>query len=146
MSVEQDTEAARWQARIEQIITSHGLTPCDPSGNESGDPLDWTDGQVTHALHDAHAKGALEFARAILHGDEKHRAWLLRAAEEFAEDGQPSAPVAESEDERLRIVLSLIQTICRIQADLRELKGQPPVKTFERIQEIVQLTLDGAPL
>lgn len=34
----------------------------------------------------ADRKSAVEvraFAKAILHGDEKHRAWLLRAAEQF---------------------------------------------------------------
>lgn len=27
------------------------------------------------------------FVRAILHGDDKHRAWLLAAAEQFIKDG-----------------------------------------------------------
>lgn len=55
---EADKEAARWQQRIEETIRKAGLTPCDPSGNESGDPLDWSDDQIHHALEDAFEKGA----------------------------------------------------------------------------------------
>lgn len=32
-----------------------------------------------------------EFARAILHGDDEHRAWLLEAAEEFVIGNPPPA-------------------------------------------------------
>lgn len=46
-----DEEAARWQQRIEETIRRHGLVPADCSGNDSGDPLDWTDNQVSAALY-----------------------------------------------------------------------------------------------
>jgi hypothetical protein len=46
----EDKEAARWQDRIAETIRRAGLEPCDASGNESGDPLDWTDTQVGAAL------------------------------------------------------------------------------------------------
>ena len=46
----EDVEASRWQERIAATITAAGLTPIDASGNESGDPLDWTDDQVRAAL------------------------------------------------------------------------------------------------
>jgi hypothetical protein len=53
---EADREAARWQVRIQETIESRGLDygvrPIDASGNESGDPLDWTDDQVGAALND----------------------------------------------------------------------------------------------
>lgn len=91
-----EEEAKRWQDRIVATIGSHGLIPTDCSGNESGDPLDWTDGQVSAALFDARTKGVLEFARAILHGSEAHRAWLLRASEEFANDGCVTAPSVDA--------------------------------------------------
>lgn len=58
--------------------------------------MDWTDGQVSAALFDARTKGVLEFARAILHGSEVHRAWLLRASEEFANDGCVTAPSVDA--------------------------------------------------
>jgi hypothetical protein len=45
-----DEEAARWQDRIAATITSYGLEPRDCSGSESGDPLDWSDGQIGWAL------------------------------------------------------------------------------------------------
>lgn len=48
----EDEEAARWQERIEQTIRRVGITPCDASGCDSGDPLDWTDTQVAHALNE----------------------------------------------------------------------------------------------
>jgi hypothetical protein len=48
----EDEEAARWQERIEQTIRRAGLEPCDASGCDSGDPLDWTDTQVGHALNE----------------------------------------------------------------------------------------------
>ena len=42
-------EQARWQLRIAEEITRAGLTPFDASGNESGDPLDFTADQVRAA-------------------------------------------------------------------------------------------------
>jgi hypothetical protein len=53
---EADNEVDRWQTRIENTITLAGLEPFDASGNDSGDPLDWTDDQVSRALSDARAK------------------------------------------------------------------------------------------
>jgi hypothetical protein len=88
----EDKESARWQDRIAATITSHGLTPADCSGNESGKPLDWTDWQVSKALNEARTKGVLEFAKAILHGDKKHQAWLLLAARDFAGGWEMSPP------------------------------------------------------
>ncbi len=46
----EDAEASRWQERIAATITAAGLTPIDASGNESGDPVDFTDDQVKEAL------------------------------------------------------------------------------------------------
>lgn len=45
----EDAEQARWQRRIERVIASYAQ-PFDASGNESGDPLDFTADQVEHAL------------------------------------------------------------------------------------------------
>jgi len=45
-----DAEAERWQDRLEEIIRLAGLTPFDASGNESGDPLDYTSDQVRMAF------------------------------------------------------------------------------------------------
>ena len=45
-----DKEATRWQERIADTIKRNGLEPFDASGNESGDPLDYTNDQVHHAL------------------------------------------------------------------------------------------------
>lgn len=47
----EDQEAARWQERIAATIQRvTGVEAIDASGNESGDPLDWTDDQVAAAL------------------------------------------------------------------------------------------------
>lgn len=46
----EDAEATRWQERIAETIRAAGLEPIDASGNESGDPLDWTNDQVHAAL------------------------------------------------------------------------------------------------
>lgn len=35
------------------------------------------------AADDSHSIGIRAFARAILHGDEKHQAWLIDAADKF---------------------------------------------------------------
>lgn len=43
-------EISRWQARIEEVITRAGLLPYDASGNESGDPLDYSADQIEVAL------------------------------------------------------------------------------------------------
>jgi hypothetical protein len=48
----EDEEGARWQERIEQTIRRAGLMPCDASGCDSGDPLDWSDTQIGHALNE----------------------------------------------------------------------------------------------
>lgn len=53
---EADVEAARWQERIAETITRADLEPFDASGNESGDPLDWTNDQVRHALAEMQEK------------------------------------------------------------------------------------------
>ena len=53
VEAEQDAEAARWQDRIATVIVNAGLTLIDPSGNESGDPVDWTADQVGAALMEA---------------------------------------------------------------------------------------------
>ena len=53
LMAEADKEAARWQERISALIVDAGLTLIDPSGNESGDPLDWTADQVAAALGEA---------------------------------------------------------------------------------------------
>lgn len=52
-SKREDAEASRWQERIAETIERAGLDPWDASGNDSGDPLDWTDDQVGHAIRDA---------------------------------------------------------------------------------------------
>lgn len=43
-------EISRWQARIEEVITRAGILPYDASGNESGDPLDYSADQIEVAL------------------------------------------------------------------------------------------------
>ncbi len=63
--VDADAEAARWQRRIAETIRAHGIAPCDASGNESGDPLDWSNDQIWHAL-DALEVRAEEWALAGL--------------------------------------------------------------------------------
>lgn len=45
------------------------------------------------ACEDSHSIGIRAFARAILHGDEKHRAWLIDAADKFiAGEPLPATP------------------------------------------------------
>ena len=56
----EDEEAARWQTRIAETIRAAGLEPIDASGNDSGDPLDWTDDQVRAALDAAYERGRAE--------------------------------------------------------------------------------------
>ena len=58
LMAEAEKEEVRWQERIAAVITSAGLTPIDASGNESGDPLDWTADQVGAALGEAMAADA----------------------------------------------------------------------------------------
>lgn len=55
LMAEAEKEEVRWQERIAAVITSAGLTPIDASGNESGDPLDWTADQVAAALGELNA-------------------------------------------------------------------------------------------
>jgi hypothetical protein len=45
-----DEENSRWQDRIATTIRAAGIEPLDASGNESGDPLDWTNDQIHAAL------------------------------------------------------------------------------------------------
>jgi hypothetical protein len=59
-----DAEAARWQTRIAETISGAGLKPFDASGCDSGDPLDWTDEQVRHAL--ASQQEEIDALRAIV--------------------------------------------------------------------------------
>jgi hypothetical protein len=58
----QEEEAARWQERIAASILAAGLTPFNAIGNDSGDPLDFTDDQVREAL--ARLNNLLEVADA----------------------------------------------------------------------------------
>lgn len=57
-------EQGRWQKRIEEVISMAGLEPCDASGNESGDPLDYSADQIesalSRALHPEEADAATE--------------------------------------------------------------------------------------
>ena len=59
LMAEAEKEEVRWQERIAAVITSAGLTPIDASGNESGDPLDWTADQVAAADESRAHDGAL---------------------------------------------------------------------------------------
>lgn len=43
---------------------------------------------TTKAIHPIAAKAVREFAKAILHGNARHKAWLIMAAERFVE-GKP---------------------------------------------------------
>lgn len=61
-----DDEAVRWQGRIEESIRSVGLEPQDASGNESGDPLDYSDDQVRMALRDADERAEERTAKRII--------------------------------------------------------------------------------
>lgn len=45
-----EKEVVRWQERIEDTLRRLGIEPFDASGNESGDPLDFTDDQIRHAI------------------------------------------------------------------------------------------------
>ena len=67
-------EQGRWQKRIEKVISEAGFEPCDASGNESGDPLDYSADQIesalTHALHLEEADAATEAVR-----EAKERLW-----------------------------------------------------------------------
>lgn len=67
-------EQGRWQKRIENVISEAGFEPCDASGNESGDPLDYSADQIesalTHALHLEEADAATEAVR-----EAKERLW-----------------------------------------------------------------------
>ena len=45
-----DLEHSRVQVRVEKCIRRAGLDPSDCSGNESGDPLDYTSDQIDRAL------------------------------------------------------------------------------------------------
>ena len=47
--------------------------------------------RLSTALRKAKADGVKEFALAVLHGDDIHRAWLIEAAECFT-NGQPLPP------------------------------------------------------
>lgn len=61
-----EDEQVRWQHRIEEAIRSVGLEPRDASGNESGDPLDYSDDQIRMALHDADERAEERTAKRII--------------------------------------------------------------------------------
>jgi hypothetical protein len=61
-----EDEQVRWQERIVEAIKSAGLEPRDASGNESGDPLDFTDDQVRMALRDADERAEERTAARII--------------------------------------------------------------------------------
>jgi len=50
------------------------------------------------------------------------------------------------EVERLRLVLGLIQTVAHGVALVRASKGEPAVAALDNIQDIIEMTLGGAPL
>ncbi len=90
-------EQSRWQKRIEEVISRAGLEPCDASGNESGDPLDYSADQIesalAHALHPEEADAATEAVRIITAERERdaavarlNEAEELRPASEWHED------------------------------------------------------------
>ena len=61
-----EDEQVRWQERIVEAIKSAGLEPFDASGNESGDPLDFTDDQVRAAIRDADERAEERTAKRII--------------------------------------------------------------------------------
>lgn len=111
-----DEEAARWQDRIADTIISFGLEPADCSGNESGDALDWTDGQVRAAIGEHARDEVLRFARLILHGDDGHRVWLLDAAGRFG-DGEDELPAASTGEDDLAPARETIASVSAILTD-----------------------------
>jgi hypothetical protein len=50
------------------------------------------------------------------------------------------------EVERLRLVLQGIGTVCRVVSEVRASKGEPAVSALDNIQDVVEMTLGGAPL
>jgi len=62
LMAEAEKEEVRWQERIAASILAAGLTPFNAIGNDSGDPLDFTDDQVREAL--ARLNNLLEVADA----------------------------------------------------------------------------------
>lgn len=50
------------------------------------------------------------------------------------------------EVERLRLVLGLIQTVAHGVALVRASKGEPAVSALDNIQDVIEMTLGGAPL
>lgn len=80
-----DAEAKRWGDRLNWI---HLRYEVDGSGTESGDPLDVIEAEIKQALTREGAEQVTAFANAVLHGDDKHKAWLREAAQCFI-DGRP---------------------------------------------------------
>jgi hypothetical protein len=76
------------------------------------------------------------------------------AAEEQVQNSQTNAGNevagllldACDEIERLRLVLQSIGTVCRVVSEVRASKGEPPVSALGNIQDVVEMTLGGAPL
>jgi uncharacterized protein (DUF111 family) len=50
------------------------------------------------------------------------------------------------EIERLRLVLGLLQTVTHGVVLVRAAKGEPPVPALDNIQDVIEMTLGGAPL
>jgi hypothetical protein len=50
------------------------------------------------------------------------------------------------EIERLRLVLQSIGTVCRVVSEVRASKGESPVSALSNLQDVVEMTLGGAPL
>jgi hypothetical protein len=127
-----DSEAARWQRRIEDTIARAGLEPFDASGNESGDPLDWTDDQVGHAL---------ETLREELSGCEGK----YMAQRALKEEAQAERDQLRAEVERLRDILRAHEEDMNL--TLEELAGKANELQVERDQlraEVERLRQFGA--
>lgn len=85
-----------------------------------------------------------EFAKAIAHGDEDHRAWLAVAAVAFCQGKTIPAPVGREPDERLRAAIEALYFAAhwspdrecdagQMWADLRDAAGIAPGQTATRL-------------
>ena len=93
MTHEEEDEQVRWQERIVEAIKAAGLEPFDASGNESGDPLDFTDDQVRAALRDADERAEERTAARIIK-------WLTELEPDEMPDGKSVLQRLESGDWR----------------------------------------------
>lgn len=101
----EDAEHIRWQERLHKTVSDFVDDGFDPSGNESGDPLDFTDDLIGHALAvlEEHAIDAKADLAAKTAEAERYR----EALEKVDVLSQASLPLYDSDKlERIRSLVT----------------------------------------